>query len=159
MRRAVRTVLLPAACLAVWVGQPETPEQPLAVIERRVWEIVNQERTELGLKALAWDDRLAGAAREHAANMVRYRFFSHSDPIRGDLRDRLGKAKISWRKAAENLFAARGYEDPARAAVEGWMRSPGHRKNALDRDLTRAGAGAIRAPDGTVYLVQIYIRQ
>ncbi|MGE5570649.1 MAG: CAP domain-containing protein [Rhodospirillales bacterium] len=159
MRRAARVMLLLAVCLAVWAGQPETPEQPLAVIERRVWEILNQERVELGLKALAWDDRLAAAAREHAVNMVRYRFFSHSDPIHGDLRDRLAQAKISWRRAAENLFAARGPQDPARAAVEGWMKSPGHRQNALDRDLTRAGTGATRAPDGTVYVVQIYIRR
>ncbi|HOK48388.1 MAG TPA: CAP domain-containing protein [Bryobacteraceae bacterium] len=155
----MRALLLLASCLAVWAGQPETSEQPLAVIERRVWELVNRERAELGLNALEWDDRLAAAAREHAARMAKYRFFSHSDPIRGNLSDRLKLARISWRKAAENLYAGKGPQDLAQAAVEGWMKSPGHRQNALDRDLNRAGTGATRAPDGTVYLVQIYIRR
>lgn len=158
MRRAIRAVVLAAACLAVQAGQTNTSEQPVAGIERRVSELVNQERTSRGLNALEWDQRLAEAARRHARSMAQRGFFSHDDPVRGDLFGRLGKAKIPWQKAAENLFNEKGYEDPAQQAIQGWMNSPGHRRNVLDKQLTRAGVGAARAPDGTVYLVQIYIR-
>ncbi len=158
MHRAIRAVVLAAACLAVQAGQTNTSEQPVAAIERRVFELVTQERTSRGLNALEWDQRLAEAARRHARRMAGRGFFSHIDPDRGDLFERLKDAKIPWRKAAENLFDEKGYEDPAQRAIQGWMNSPGHRRNVLDKQLIRAGTGAARAPDGTVYVVQIYIR-
>jgi len=39
--------------------------------------------------------------------------------------------KVPYRAAAENVEANAGYDDPARAAVEGWKESPEHRRNML----------------------------
>ncbi len=158
MHRLIRAITLAVASWAAGAGQADSSQPPLAAIERRVFELVNQERTSRGLNALEWDQRLADAARSHARSMAQHRFFSHVDPTRGNLEQRLAAAKISWHKVAENLFTEKGFEDPAQRTVQGWMNSPGHRRNVLDRDLTRAGAGAGRAPDGTVYVVEIYIR-
>jgi uncharacterized protein YkwD len=158
MRRATRAVILLAACLTIQAGQTNSSERPVDAIERRAFELVNRERSLHRLKALEWDQRLADAARSHARRMAQHGFFSHVDPERGDLAERLKESKIPWRKTAENLFTERGFADPAERTVLGWMNSPGHRRNVLDKDLTRAGVGAARAPDGSVYVVQIYIR-
>jgi uncharacterized protein YkwD len=155
MRLAIRAVIPAVAYVAILAGQTDTSE--LSAIERRVSEFVNRERTSKGLKSLEWDQQLADAARSHARRMALRRFFSHADPELGDLFERLEDAKIPWRKAAENLFTEKGYEDPARQTIQGWMNSPGHRGNMLDKQITRAGTGAARAADGSVYVVQIYV--
>jgi uncharacterized protein YkwD len=134
------------------------PEQPLAAIERRIFDLVNQERTSRGLNALAWDDRLADAALSQSRSMARRGYFSHVDPVRGDLAQRLKEAKIPWHRIAENIFTEKEFADPAQRTVQSWMNSPGHRRNVLDKELTRAGVGAARAQDGTVYVDQIFIR-
>ncbi len=154
----IRSLTLVAACWAGQTGRTDSSSQPLWAIEERVFELVNQGRTSEGLKALKRDERLANAARSHARRMAQQGFFSHVDPERGDLIERLNQANIPWRKAAENLFTEKGYPDPAQRTVQSWMNSPGHRKNLLDKDVTHAGVGAARAPDGAVYVVEIYTR-
>jgi len=42
----------------------------------------------------------------------------------------------------------------ARAAVEGWMASPGHRANILTAHWKREGIGLVIAPDRKVYITQ-----
>jgi uncharacterized protein YkwD len=151
MHLAIQGAAIIAVCLTF-------QKPPLPAIEQRVFDLVNDERAAQRLKALKPDERLAEAARSHARSMAQGGYFSHVDPVRGNLVERLSRAGIPWRKAAENLFTAQGYEDPAQRTVLGWMNSPGHRRNVLDREVTHAGAGAARAPDGTVYVVQIYVR-
>lgn len=158
MHRVIRAITFAVASWAAGAGQTDYSQPPLAAIERRVFDLVNQERTSRGLSALHWDQRVADAARSHARSMAQGGYFSHVDPTHGDLEQRLAAAKISWHKIAENLFMEKGFDDPAQRTAQGWMHSPGHRKNVLDRDLTRAGTGAARAPDGTVYVVEIYVR-
>jgi uncharacterized protein YkwD len=127
-------------------------------LARRVFQLVNNERTWRGLGELKWDDRLAAEARRHAANMAARGFFSHIDPVRGDLPDRLKQDGIRWSHCAENLLQESGYEDAAREAVLSWMGSRGHRKNILDRLVTHAGVGAVRRPDGTLFLAQEFVQ-
>ena len=43
----------------------------------------------------------------------------------------------------------------ARAAVAGWLRSPGHRHNLLDHHATAEGVGVAAGPDSLVYVVQL----
>ncbi len=46
-------------------------------LERQIHDLTNQERTAGGLKALAFDEKLATVARGHSADMVRVEYFSH----------------------------------------------------------------------------------
>jgi uncharacterized protein YkwD len=150
--------VIPLVALAVvcWAA-PRDPK--LTALERQVFLLVNSERTWRGLAALKWDEKLAEEARRQAHNMATRWFFSHVDPVRGDLPDRLSKAGISWSKCAENLFQEQGYGDPGRQAVLSWMKSPGHRKNVLDKELTHAGTGAAWRSDGTLFVAEIYTRK
>lgn len=149
-------MLWPFVVLLVALYAPGGRE--LDALERRVFQLVNNERAWRGLAGLKWDDRLAAEARRHAGNMAAREFFSHVDPVRGDLPDRLKQDGIRWSHCAENLLQESGYEDAAREAVLSWMASPGHRKNILDKLVTHAGVGAARRPDGTLFLAQEFLQ-
>ena len=75
---------------------------------------------------LLLDDTLMIAAAHTAQRLRNLRFFEHDDPFdHTNPMDRVRTAGgTGYITVGENL--ARGYES-ARAAVEGWLRSPGHR--------------------------------
>jgi uncharacterized protein YkwD len=126
--------------------------------EQRVFELGNRQRRKRRLRELLWRDDIKDEARRHSLRMMELGFFSHHDPARGALAQRLSAAGLSFRGAAENLNYSRGYSDPPAAAVQGWMMSPGHRKNLLDSAFTHTGIGVARAKDGTWYATQIFLR-
>ncbi len=134
---------------------PRDPELPR--IERQVFEGINRERRDLRLAELKWNDRVAAEARRHALNMAGRRFFSHHDPVRGDLGARLRADGIAYRISAENIYQEKGFAEPAAQAVKSWMRSPGHRSNIVDSELRETGVGAAYSGDGTIYVDQVFI--
>ena len=67
-------------------------------------------------------------------------------------RDRVEAAGVQWRRLAENVYYMPGHATVKRL-VDGWMRSPGHRRNILLPDLTHAGFG--EAGD---YYTQVFAR-
>ncbi len=146
-------LLLLAACSAQR-GRPPQFER----IEKSIFEAVNQERRAQGLNELKWDNALAAEARRHAMNMAGRRFFSHVDPVRGDLAARLREDKIRWRTCEENIFQEQGYPDPAAEAVRGWLNSPGHRANLLSPAVTNTGVGVAVRGDGTYFMAQVFMR-
>ena len=102
---------------------------------------INRHRRALGCPTLRWDDRLAAVALRHSQDMARRRFFSHTNPDGRDPFDRMRRSGIRFRAAAENLAAGQitGVE-----TFDGWMGSPGHRRNLEDCDYTRIGIGLHR---------------
>ena len=131
---------------------------PPAAVERRVFELVNLERTTRGLRQLSLVRPLILASREHSANMVRYDFFDHRDHTGRDIRRRTELAGYSnEHRVAENLFRTSGRSDIAETAVRMWMRSAGHRKNILDPRLTLTGIGVHAAADGDIFITQLFI--
>jgi uncharacterized protein YkwD len=156
MHRAIPVLVLACVCRAAQPSGALPRDLQLVSLERQVFELVNSERAWRGLTRLKWDHRLAEEARRQASNMATRYFFSHLDPVRGDLSDRLRKTGISWHDCAENLLQESGYDDPARFAVLTWIESPGHRKNILNRNVTLSGVGAARRSDGTLFLAQVF---
>lgn len=102
---------------------------------------INRHRRTLGCGTLRWDDRLATVALRHSEDMARRGFFSHTNPDGRDPFDRMRRAGIRFQAAAENLASGqtRGVE-----TFEGWMGSPGHRKNLEQCAYTRIGIGLYR---------------
>ena len=58
---------------------------------------------------------------------------------------------ISYRSAGENI--AKGYATPE-AVVKGWMNSPGHRANRLNKSFTHIGVGYVENGN---YWTQMFI--
>ena len=122
------------------VPDPEAEQQLVA--------LVNEERTSRGLGALTLDPRLVPVARAHSEEMFRLKYFSHQSPVAGSPFDRIAAAKITYRRAGENL----AYAHSVAAAHRGLMESPGHRENILHPDYTRIGIGVITAgPYGRMF--------
>src|SRR5215471_21644622 len=92
--------LLFALLAAVAAAASPTPE------ERRLFQLLNQEREKLGLAQLDWDDRLAQAARAHAQRLADHRSLSHQFPDEPELMVRLGTTGARFDSAAENIGRA-----------------------------------------------------
>jgi uncharacterized protein YkwD len=147
-------------CAILVVAQPTT-------LERRVHDLINAERAKTHARALSWDADLAAIARAHSADMAARRFFGHVNPDGDDPTARGRRAGYDCRKAlsstedriglAENLYEISGNApvDIARRSVIGWMKSPGHRQNILEKNYTKTGIGVARAGD-TIYITQLF---
>jgi uncharacterized protein YkwD len=115
--------------------------------------LVNQERTRRGLRALRVNNRLSQAAVAHANDMVARGYFSHETAGGGSFVDRIVRTGYvpgnAFPSLGEDLAWGSGPLGSARAIVRGWMNSPGHRANILNRRFREAGIGiAFGAPGG-----------
>ena len=119
--------------------------------EQEVIRLVNQIRTENGLKPLTYDWELARVARYKSQDMKDNKYFSHTSPVYGSPFQMIKNFGISFRSAGENI--AKGYATP-QAVVNGWMNSSGHRANTLNSSYTHIGVGYV---SGGNYWTQMFI--
>ncbi|MFP3987651.1 CAP domain-containing protein [Streptomyces sp. E11-3] len=112
--------------------------------EAEVLSLVNQERAKAGCAPVSADAQLATLAGNFSQDMADRGFFDHTDPDGNTPWDRADKAGIG-NLGGENI--ARGQAD-ARAVMESWMNSPGHRANILNCDYKTLGVGAHFASGG-----------
>jgi uncharacterized protein YkwD len=137
---------------------PRWSDDELRALEAEVVERVNAVRRARGLAALEPVARAAEVARRHGADIARRDVLSHEGAGGEQVDARLRAAGLSFDLAGENLARLRGSEDPAATAVTDWMNSRGHRRSILTRKFSHTGVGAVQAPDGTLYLAQVFYR-
>jgi uncharacterized protein YkwD len=89
---------------------------------------------------LAWNELLEKAAMKHAKDMYQNNFFSHSGKDGSNAAQRLDRAGYNWRAYGENI--GMGYKDE-KDVVEGWLSSPGHCKNIMDRKFTEMAVARV----------------
>lgn len=135
---------------------PSAPRSGGSTAEAIV-ELTNRERAKAGRPALARESRLMRAAQLHAEQMAAARRMEHV--IQGAQyptpEDRLVAVGYRFTATAENV----SWNQPtASAAVEGWMRSAGHRTNMLSGSYTEMGAGYATNSAGQPYYVQVFGR-
>lgn len=133
---------------------PTPKMSPPTAMEQSIHQQVNQYRTQRNLSALTLDPRISEQARIHSQNMANGQVpFSHNGfEERVDAIGRL----ISYRAAAENVAYNFGYSNPAKNAVEGWIKSPGHRQN-MEGQFNLTGIGIAKNAKGEYYFTQIFI--
>lgn len=107
-----------------------------------VLEAVNTQRRERGLVALVLDERLTQAAAAHARDLVRRGTLGHRGSDGSTLGQRVTRAGYNWSTVAENLALTTAASP--RGVVALWMKSRGHRKNLLNREVTQMGLAHIR---------------
>jgi uncharacterized protein YkwD len=125
-----------------------------ANFEKDILFYVNQHRKSLGLGELKMIDVATQQAYKHSKEMATKAVaFSHDG---FDNRIEEIKKKIGFIPAsAENV--AYGYLS-AKAVVEGWLNSPGHKKN-IEGNYTLTGIGVANDKSGMIYFTQIFIKQ
>lgn len=107
-------------------------------LRRELLAAVNRERRRARRGALARDPGLDRAAQERADDMARRRYFGHTAPDGVTFVQVLEAADYDAFSVAENIARGQG---TVVEAMDGWMDSPGHRRNLLDGDFTAVGFG------------------
>ena len=150
-------------------------------IERLVHDFTNEQRLNHGLSELDFDSEISEVARDHSEDMANRGYFAHVTP---DGIDPTGRAKnygysctklvgiAIYSGLAENIFQGHLFdsyytingvitsydwnsnEEIAKITVDGWMDSPGHRKNILTDLFDREGIGVYITEDDKVYVTQ-----
>lgn len=127
-------------------------------VERIAFDILNQKRSENGLRPLAWSDELETLARQHSQDMAENKYFSHRGLDNSMVSDRADKSGLrKWRSIGENIAFNRGYKDPIEVAVKLWMESTSHRHNLLDGNWKESAIGIAIAADGSYYFTQVFL--
>ena len=163
---------LPTYWLTFWLSAAFAGYQPsakaggapdLEATARLIIEKTNQFRRDQGRTALKTSPRLEATARDFAAFMARTDKYGHdADGSQPD--DRVKKHEYEYCIVAENIayeFNSEGSPPTSwpRKFVEGWKKSPGHRKNMLDPDLLELGmAVAHSEKSDKYYAVQVFGR-
>ena len=111
--------------------------RPRPDLEKRMLDLVNQERQAAGLNPLQPDPELTEVARRHSADMFARGYFAHDTPEGATPFDRMRDAGVRFLTAGENLALA----PTIPVAHTGLMNSPGHRANILRPQFGRVGIG------------------
>ena len=131
----------------------DTTGSTLSAEAQQVVAQVNTERARAGLPALTVNPQASAAAQVRARELRQS--FSHTRPNGASCFTALAEADASYQSAGENI----AYGQPNAAAVmEAWMNSEGHRANILNESFTQIGVGCYRAPNGTLYWAQFFLR-
>jgi uncharacterized protein YkwD len=134
-------------------------------LERRIFQLTNEARHKNGLPTLDWDSDLVVKARAKSDDMLKNNYFSHTNPEGKTLKDRFQEEKPASYKTisriGENIYMgarldySTDIKTQARLIVDGWMTSPGHRRNILDPRYTHLGVG-VAAKDKMCYATQVF---
>jgi len=147
-------------------------------LEKRVFDLVNYERTSRGLHGLKWDEEIAEVCRLYSKDMADNDFFSHTGSDGSNSTDRLLRGGVYyWNLTGENiakvsiiesyLVNTRGevvetryktFEQLAQDAVDGWMESPNHRANVLHSEFDEAGMGVAEFNDSYYFTENFIVR-
>ncbi|UEM01829.1 CAP domain-containing protein [Skermanella rosea] len=148
------------ACLIAVRAASGMETGDLATLRTAALDLLNQDRREHDLPPLALDDTLNESAQNHAEDMLRRGYYSHTSPEGETVMDRYRAAGgSSSRVVAENIARCEGCPlPPDRSTVEqlqrGWMNSPEHRRNILADGLERFGFGIAGDAGQGLYAVQ-----
>jgi uncharacterized protein YkwD len=126
-------------------------------MEAQVQQQINQIRQQNGLSELRMHTKLAQVARDYSRRMAEEDFFSHTSPSGDTMVQRVKSAGIFYFLLGENLFTCTNLPQPVAASVQGWMDSPGHRKNILQPEYRETGIGIWRSGN-TYYFTQLFLR-
>ena len=106
--------------------------------ENEVLRLTNEFRKKNGLKALVLDTNLDETADKHSKDMAKRDYFSHTGKDGSKPWDRAKREGYESGTVGENIAA--GYSS-AKAVVDGWIASPGHRANMLNANYNEIGIG------------------
>ena len=133
--------------LAIAIAAPRLQAMRTTVPHRSLDAIslldaMNRERIVHGLGLLRLNERLTLAATDRMRDMFEKHYFDHISPDGIDPFSWIDKRGYDYREAGENL--AVGYASAA-DIVDGWMKSPAHRANVLNRHFDEAGVAIMAA--------------
>ena len=131
---------------------PQASQKPQSGTNELV-SLINNERTQRGIKALTADPALTRVAQAKAEDMVKNGYFSHTSPTYGSPAQMIRSYGISFRYSGENI-AKNSSIQRAHTAL---MNSSGHRKNTLNANYTKVGIGVAQLGNGSYVIVEMFV--
>jgi uncharacterized protein YkwD len=119
--------------------------------------LTNEARRSNGVLPLKENSQLARIAEERGRDMLRKQYFGHVAPDGESSPDVARKVGYRYKCLSENI--ASGHFPTNQKLIDGWMQSPGHRKNLLSTDVDEIGiavVGGILKGEDTWVAVQIF---
>ncbi|MFX3618361.1 MAG: CAP domain-containing protein [Sporolactobacillus sp.] len=107
--------------------------------DQEIFDISNLLRYRYKKPMLTWSVEAHQAAFKHSREMKIRNYFSHDSKWSGNLKTRLQRERITFEMAGENIAAH--YPDAAAVSL-GWLNSPDHRENLLNRSFSQLGVGS-----------------
>lgn len=113
------------------------------ITEENLFNIMNAQRVAKGLKPLKLNEKLSNSATQKAMHMMEHHYWGHSlnDGLEGLPWNFILESGYKYEAAGENL-AINFYT--AEGVIAGWMGSPAHRENLLQKDFEEVGFGIVR---------------
>lgn len=122
--------------------------------EKTLLELTNKERAKEELPPLTPNALLFQMAREHSANMAKQGKMSHELDGKGPAQ-RAKKVKYRYGRIGENVaWGSDGIT--LKVIMKGWMDSPGHRANIMQKDYKEIGLGLATDDKGETYYTQVF---
>ncbi|MGL4819906.1 MAG: CAP domain-containing protein [Bacilli bacterium] len=129
-------------------AEQEVMEREAALDVRTISNVIRQMYK---LNTLKHRSSVADVARRHSCDMKEKGYFDHRSKDGRTLGDRLNEGRVSYTLAGENI--AYNYPDALSTTI-GWLNSPGHRLNLLEKKYTHIGVGVCGR-----YYTQNFIQQ
>jgi uncharacterized protein YkwD len=126
---------------------------PRAGVAHQVVALVNIERARAGCDPVSADAALQSAAQGHSDDMAARDYFSHTSPAGSTFADRIRAAGYRGGSIAENIAAG---QRSAKAVMDAWMASPGHRANILNCTYRDIGVGYATGGSYGTYWTQTF---
>ncbi|MCQ0989148.1 CAP domain-containing protein [Jiella marina] len=133
----------------------------LDALREKALAVMNADRAEHDLPPLSLEESLNAAAQAHAVEMIEEDYFAHVSPDGVSPQDRYLDEGGSRAKLVEENIARCSEcplppgEERVESFEQGWMNSPGHRRNILAEGLETFGFG-IAGEDGRIVAVQTF---
>ena len=122
-----------------------------AKLKAEVVELINQDRSRLGLHTLTVSDKVMQAAQIRANECATWEY-SHTRPNGTSYNTVFVDVGI---KSGGGEILNAGFAD-ARTEVDEWIASPGHHKTMTQDNYNYIGVGVARGRDGTLYYSVIF---
>ena len=137
------------------LAAPKAPAAhlPPSSMSAEILRLVNQHRRALGKPDLQPNSFISSVALGHSRDMLSGKTPFGHDGFRGRI-DRIRKKLGPMHVAAENVASG---PMSAREVVEGWLHSPGHRRN-IEGDFRLTGIGLAFGRNGNIFFTQIFAK-
>jgi uncharacterized protein YkwD len=131
---------------------PVIPDAAADNMEMEILKYVNEDRRQHDLPALQWNSMESSLAEKHSQDMasgkVKFGHEGFNNRARA-IQKSLGSTEIGENVASGPMTA--------REVVDGWLKSPGHKKN-IEGNFVLTGIGYARNKKGDIYFTQIFSR-
>ncbi|MCZ4124557.1 CAP domain-containing protein [Streptomyces sp. H39-S7] len=116
-----------------------------AQFAQQVLDLVNTERARQGCKPVTVNAKIQAAAQAHSDDMAARDYYEHDTPEGVGPGARMTSAGYHWSTWGENIYKS---PKDAQSAMDGWMKSPGHRDNILNCAFKEIGVGINLSSNG-----------